>query len=203
MKNASIFVPDAQDEHDFVVTHIQKGQRILYWIGLRVVNATWTWLDGSPYDVNSTNWYRHQVGKTNDARSTCAALYSYKPYLGQVQQRRCTDSWGVICEKPNDAIDVCNSGDNWHLVGTECFKLFDQKANWFDARTMCQQNGGDLFMPTNSRETYSIGDLNQCRTPDGASWIGVTDTLRPGTFTLATNHTLRYQAWYSYGREIL
>lgn len=202
-RNASIFVPDTQDERDFVVKYIERGQRILYWVGLRVINSTWTWLDDSPYDVNSTQWFRHQVGKTNDARSGCAAIYSYKPDTGHIQQRRCTDSWGVICEKPNNAVDVCNSADNWHLVEQQCYKLFDEKANFYDARKVCQQNGGDLYMPMNAREVYSIGDLNQCRTRDDAAWIGVSDTIRPGTFMLINNRTLRYQAWYSYGRQIL
>ncbi|XP_062577978.1 C-type mannose receptor 2-like, partial [Saccostrea cucullata] len=103
----------------------------------------------------------------------------------------------------SNSFELCDSSDNWEFINGFCYKLFEEKSNWFDARAVCQQNNGDLYIPTSRRMIQSLSDLIPCRTPEDKAWLGISDTTWPGHFVGTNNKTLRYQAFYSYGRIIV
>lgn len=77
-----------------------------------------------------------------------------------------------------DSFELCDSSDNWEYINGFCYKLFDQKSNWFDAQSICHQYNADLYVPSSYRMVQSISDLIPCRAPDQKAWIGVSDTVR-------------------------
>ena len=77
-----------------------------------------------------------------------------------------------------DAYELCDTSNGWELVNNACFKFYDTPTTWYGARSSCQHDGADLFLPTDSRMLYSINDEIACRTTKEQAWIGLSDTAR-------------------------
>lgn len=184
-------------------SQVIHGIRWFYWVGLQIQNGSWTWIDGQIYDKNSTHWYRNKEGNVKDTRHACVAFPAYKPYEGQMYQRNCGEQWPVICKKPYDNFELCDGNDNWHHINKSCIKYFEQEETWFQSRSICKTEGGDLYYPKSYEMVMSIGDLLVCRTVDEQAWIGVSDTVQPGRFLGVDNSTMRYQPWQGSNRVIL
>ncbi|CAC5362027.1 unnamed protein product [Mytilus coruscus] len=167
------------------------------------VNKTWTWIDNTTYDANSTHWLRNKVGTANDARHRCASMYSYRPYTGQIHQNDCYRGNGIICVKSRDSYELCNRDDGWILVEQKCVKLFEDKSAWLDANQTCTKNSANLYRPINGREVYALGEVVGCRTVDNQMWIDISDVPYPGQWRYSNNMTIRYQPWANNARKIL
>ncbi|XP_062577533.1 uncharacterized protein LOC134239370 [Saccostrea cucullata] len=202
-RNSTLAILKNNDDWAWLRSQLKTLQSDIYWIGLRVSNRTWTWLDGTTYNATNVHWLSDKEPSVTNARASCAAMMSYSGNYGRVYARYCLESRRVICEKPNDSFELCDSSDNWEFINGFCYKLFEEKSNWFDARAVCQQNNGDLYIPTSRRMIQSLSDLIPCRTPEDKAWLGISDTTWPGRFVDTNNKTLRYQAFYSYGRIIV
>ncbi|VDI41180.1 Hypothetical predicted protein [Mytilus galloprovincialis] len=68
-RNASMYVFHDEKQKQWIDAQLFHGTRMEFWIGLQRVNKTWTWIDNTTYDANSTKWLRNKVGVANDARS--------------------------------------------------------------------------------------------------------------------------------------
>ncbi|KAJ8297631.1 hypothetical protein KUTeg_024162 [Tegillarca granosa] len=92
---------------------------------------------------------------------------------------------------------MCDGNDNWHHINKSCIKYFEQEETWFQSRSICKTEGGDLYYPKSYEMVMSIGDLLVCRTVDEQAWIGV----QPGRFLGVDNSTMRYQPWQGSNRS--
>ncbi|KAK3100720.1 hypothetical protein FSP39_024244 [Pinctada imbricata] len=88
-RNASILSYRDDADWDFVGKEVEKGTRTQYWIALRVVNGSWTWMDGTQYNKTEVHWYRDKEAVTNRRSYDCASFRSYKPYVGQLFYQNC------------------------------------------------------------------------------------------------------------------
>ncbi|XP_053398682.1 uncharacterized protein LOC128556876 isoform X2 [Mercenaria mercenaria] len=202
-RNASLWIWHSTDELKWMTKLVSQGARILYWTDLQLVNRRWKFMDGTPYNSRNIPWYRNKEGDRNSNSNKCAGLYSYKPDIGKIQARRCTDGWGTICVRPKAMLDLCDLADGWQYRDGRCLKFFDTPQSWFNARKTCQANQGDLTIYKNYDELRSLDSLITCRTIDNVAWIGLSDTVQPRMWRWINNDTVRYARWYSYGNQIL
>ncbi|XP_071126788.1 uncharacterized protein [Mytilus edulis] len=202
-RNASMYVFHNEKQKQWIDAQLFHGTRMEFWIGLQRVNKTWTWIDNTTYDANSTKWLRNKVGVANDARHRCATMYSYRPYTGQVHQNDCNRGNGIICVKSRDSFELCNRDDGWILIEQKCVKLFEDKSAWLDANRTCTKNNANLYRMINGREVWALGEVVGCRTDDNQMWIDISDVPYPGQWRYSNNMTVRYQPWASSARKIL
>ncbi|GFO41917.1 C-type mannose receptor 2, partial [Plakobranchus ocellatus] len=128
----------------------RKSKRGSYWIGLHDLNkeGDFGWLDETqvatflkwgprqPNDMNISPYTQGQdcveIGYWNDA---------------SWNDKACKDTNKFVCEKPamgSDTASTCPSGWTKSPSSGTCIKFYDDFKTWADARTVCQQDGGDL-----------------------------------------------------------
>ncbi|GFO37605.1 C-type mannose receptor 2 [Plakobranchus ocellatus] len=97
--------------------------------------------------------------------------------------KACAETNRFICEQPamsSTAASTCPSGWTKSPSSGTCIKFYDDYKTWADARTVCQQDGGDLV-------TIRDANMNQFveaqRKSKGRSyWIGLHDLNKEGDF---------------------
>ncbi|KAL4230751.1 hypothetical protein ACF0H5_011126 [Mactra antiquata] len=203
VRNASLWTWQNEEEWKWMSNIIEEGPRILYWTNLELINRRWTFTDGTVYNRNTAHWYQNKEPDRNSNSNKCAGMISYLPTKGQMQARRCTDGWGMICVRPKGMLDLCDMQDGWQYLDGRCLKLFDTPMSWQDARKTCQANQADFTLFKDYNELRSLDSLVTCRTKDNIAWIGLSDQVQPRTWRWINNDTLRYQRWVSYANHIL
>ncbi|XP_071088543.1 lymphocyte antigen 75-like [Haliotis cracherodii] len=206
--NASLVSISSEAEWIFVKSML-GSVNIQYYTSL-TYNATskaWIWEDGTPYNATATHWLSGRDPTLTPSyiqgHYFCTYMYGYGAYRGQMTIAPCTSSIATICERSADTYDLCNEADGWKDIYGKCYKLFNTKSTWHDARTSCLQNGGLLPSPRSLVEVMLLGDLIDCRTIDNNVWTAFTDQFTPGTIRSAdTNNTMTYQPWASQGNIV-
>ncbi|XP_046543699.1 uncharacterized protein LOC124253889 [Haliotis rubra] len=180
LNNASLFSISNEAEWIFVKSML-GAVNIQYYTSLRYNDTAkaWTWGDGTPYNATAAHWYRNQQPTFTSTyiqrKYFCALMYGYGGARGQINFTPCTSSVPTICERSADTYDLCNEADGWRDIYGKCYKLFNTKSTWHDARTSCEQNGGLLPSPRSLVELMLMGDLIDCRTSDNNVWTAFTD----------------------------
>ncbi|GFO41918.1 macrophage mannose receptor 1 [Plakobranchus ocellatus] len=164
----------------------RKSKTGSYWIGLHDLNkeGDFGWLDetqvatflkwgpSQPNDMNISPYTQGQdcveIGYWNDATWN---------------DKACEDTNKFVCEKPamgSDTASTCPSGWTKSPSSGTCIKFYDNSKTWADARTVCQQDGGDLV-------TIRDANMNQFveaqrKSKGGSYWIGLHDLNKEGDF---------------------
>ncbi|GFN81177.1 Cd209 antigen-like protein c [Plakobranchus ocellatus] len=89
----------------------------------------------------------------------------------------CKEESSFICEKKGvcPTVDgVCPSG--WSKGVSSCFKMYELKRDWKEARTVCQKDGGDLLTIRDECMTHHL----EAKVKDGPYWIGLSDQKEEG-----------------------
>ncbi|GFO21670.1 C-type lectin [Plakobranchus ocellatus] len=85
---------------------------------------------------------------------------------------------------------VCPSG--WSKGVSSCFKMYELRRHWNEARTVCQKDGGDLLTIRDECMTHHL----EAKILDGPYWIGLSDQKEEGTWRwLNESIMLVYKHW--------
>ena len=76
-----------------------------------------------------------------------------------------------------------------------CFKVFETKCTWHEAREKCEAMGGHLAIVTGEKENRLLVALMQAAKVDGA-WLGGTDEAAEGQWTWVDGTPLQYAKWH-------
>ncbi|XP_055958871.1 uncharacterized protein LOC126830395 [Patella vulgata] len=96
---------------------------------------------------------------------------------GYVYLQNCMTTNQVLCQRPADVIDQCDGSNGWKDISGQCFKFFEEKRTWRDARVTCQQYNGDLVLPKVALDILLLADVVPCKGPDNNPWVGISDTI--------------------------
>ncbi|XP_030828651.1 macrophage mannose receptor 1 [Strongylocentrotus purpuratus] len=191
-----------------------------YWIGLSDTDipGTYLWVDGS-YPILSA-WAPSQP---DNYLGDCVALISAADGIGSNVaglwfDERCYKEHNYICERPVEGTTdtpytqapvtvPSNAGctdENAIGYGSNCFIPFERNAveqiTWDQARTYCQEMGGDLAsFQTKEEEAYIVSSYTPTD-PDTASygfWIGLNDKSRDGGYIWSDGLAVTYVNWGS------
>ncbi|CAG0893425.1 unnamed protein product [Darwinula stevensoni] len=122
-------------ENFFVGHHTENNPT---WIGLRKVDQVWTWTDGSPVDFE--NWNSNFLFG-ND--------YSVI-WVDQWANGDCGEERQFICRKKDS---ICPDV-NWLSDERECFLLSEQKRNFSQALSYCQQFEYSTLITWSDQENF-------------------------------------------------
>ncbi|XP_033127575.1 uncharacterized protein LOC117125224 isoform X2 [Anneissia japonica] len=79
---------------------------------------------------------------------------------------------------------VCSCAKGWQSFGSSCYRFFDIKVNWEEARHACQTMNADLVVVKDQEEHAFIFN-NANRT--GNIWLGLTDIKKESDFIWIDN----------------
>ncbi|XP_078688578.1 polycystin family receptor for egg jelly-like isoform X2 [Branchiostoma floridae x Branchiostoma belcheri] len=100
-EGAKLAMPKDQATHDFIVelrNHFHTN--INLWIGLNDIDVEgdFVWEDGTPLG-NLTRWFPNQPNNVNRLQHCAVLTPETNPYPNQWRDDKCSNTWGVICEK--------------------------------------------------------------------------------------------------------
>lgn len=159
----------------------------LAWIGLRLVNQTFLWMDNE--DLTYTNW---DTGEPNGGqREPCVHMYSRGANAGQWNDVDCNRPMGYVCESrryssasiPTTAASNCPSG--FERLGTSCYLYRATQMTWDQAEVFCASQKAHL-VSVGSQTEQDFVYLMVLRDPLLASpsaWIGLKATQVGGQET--------------------
>ena len=78
---------------------------------------------------------------------------------------------------PVDVYDMCDLASGWHQYAGKCYKQFDDRLTWYDARGYCEGQGSTLVMLKTQAEIEAFGHLQTCNDYTTNIWIGLSDTV--------------------------
>ena len=79
----------------------------------------------------------------------------------------------------------------WESWGGSCYKLLEERLNWHDGRLKCQEIGGEMVLPSSSKENNYI----LSKTIDNM-WINCNDLDNEGQWD-CTSDNGGYRNWYT------
>ncbi|XP_007252805.3 macrophage mannose receptor 1 [Astyanax mexicanus] len=86
----------------------------------------------------------------------------------------------------------CPDSD-WHEFGEFCYRPFDVKKTWYDARSECRKLGADLVSIMSITEQSWLESYLYLATSD--VWIGLNDLEFSGYFLWSNNHEVTFTYW--------
>ncbi|GFO21671.1 macrophage mannose receptor 1 [Plakobranchus ocellatus] len=162
------------------------------WIGLNDLGkeGEFRWIDETQ-KVEYTNWAPGNPGQTNRHGQDCVVLGYNETQKWSLLD--CTAQSGFVCEKQATCpvVDgVCPSG--WSKGVSSCFKMYELRRHWNEARTECQKDGGDLLTIRDECMTHHL----KAKILDGPYWIGLNDQKEEGSWKwLDESFSLVYAHW--------
>ncbi|GFN79590.1 C-type mannose receptor 2 [Plakobranchus ocellatus] len=166
------------------------------WLGLsdRHSEKKFYWLDET-IEITYTNWSPSNPRDLSFNGGHCVGMGSNG--AGQWTTFDCSDKKPFLCErKPTCRVvdGTCPAG--WVKSPTSCIKLYNDERLWQDARTACQQDGGDLVKVQDDCMSKSIEEQIKSRPADDNFWIGLSDQIKEGTWRwLDDDEAVIYKNW--------
>ncbi|GFN86604.1 C-type mannose receptor 2 [Plakobranchus ocellatus] len=188
-----------------------KSKKVgMTWLGLRDLNSgkKFYWLDETK-EITYSNWatgYPQTVDKNGkdcvimggqgDGKWTIVSCIS--PISFFCERKPTCDAVGVdtlaLFHALFSADGTCPVG--WVKSPTSCIKLYDDKRRWQDARTTCQQDGGDLVRVHDDCMSKLIEEKIKSRPTDDIFWIGLNDQNEEGKWKwLDDDEPVIYKNW--------
>eukprot|EP00058_Branchiostoma_floridae_P000127 XP_002585615.1 hypothetical protein BRAFLDRAFT_258173 [Branchiostoma floridae] len=91
--------------------------------------------------------------------------------------------WGLIKHS-------CTAG--YMLLHQKCYKLSTEKANFRDAQSVCEKEGGRLAtIPNKYTNNYLLSKIRHLQGYKDGYWIGLNDIENEGTFVWSDGSTLK------------
>ncbi|CAB3985203.1 macrophage mannose receptor 1-like, partial [Paramuricea clavata] len=161
-------------EEAFITTHL-KGATKPLWIGMNNLHRYYNyfWVDNSIVDYLKWNTREPRWGSNR-----CIEIVPYRWAAGRWNSAYCSKMNGYICKKaasktpvtPTPTPKVSNCEKGYKSYDKSCFKFFNTKKTFDDAREVCQKDGGDLMIVDSQfRQAYLIYVLERYI---GNVWIG-------------------------------
>ncbi|XP_030844170.1 snaclec CTL-Eoc124-like [Strongylocentrotus purpuratus] len=89
---------------------------------------------------------------------------------------------------------ICNTPD-WIDYGDSQYLIVNTQRTWSDARTYCQDNGGDLAVISSHEQTAFLVTYTLKSTDGWNYWIGLHDSDGDGQFTWIDDTQPQYSNW--------
>ncbi|KAI8493629.1 hypothetical protein Bbelb_285500 [Branchiostoma belcheri] len=165
------------------IHNLSGGGRQYFGLTDEKNEGQWAFADGQT--LASTGYSNWAAGEPNSNFASvdedCAEAYGSGHLWNDAP---CSRPRGFICQQ------VCPDGYNRYYRGS-CYRYFGGKDNaksYDDARQVCQQDGGDIFMWRNAN---AVAKLKTVLGDDASSlWIGLSDENVEGTWVWADGTVL-------------
>ncbi|GFS05941.1 C-type lectin [Elysia marginata] len=147
-------------------------------------------------NVNFTDWM-HGEPDLGYYGVECTKIVSRASY-GTWIFENCHRLEKFICELTPGCTNIsCDPGYIKSDISRTCVKLFDEKKNWTDARTVCQMEQGDLVKIVDSNMNRFIHDVVNAKSEPGIwYWIGLSDPWHEGVYRwLDEDRERKYMPW--------
>ncbi|RUS72270.1 hypothetical protein EGW08_019971, partial [Elysia chlorotica] len=160
------------------VNGLVSNQKGIYWIGLhdRQKENQFEWLDS---DLKATFTYWNQNEPNNyRGNENCVALLGTRN--NKWNDADCNGKNRYICQRsPGELIAPAsrNCGAGWEDVPNSdiCYQFNAERLSWLDARSECQQNGGDLATIANVQEAFYLSGRSSWSLSVWPPFLGAND----------------------------
>ncbi|XP_078594587.1 uncharacterized protein LOC144872390 isoform X2 [Branchiostoma floridae x Branchiostoma japonicum] len=178
------------------------------WIGLndRREEGKFVWSDGMEASTGYTNWFPNEPNNFEGPGEDCVEIRP--PWVQQNaphmwNDRDCGAKLRFVCEKGTmqtkgfwgQIKHSCTAG--YMLLHQKCYKLSTEKANFRDAQSVCEKEGGRLAtIPNKYTNNYLLSKIRHLQGYKDGYWIGLNDIENEGTFVWSDGSTLQaYSDW--------
>ncbi|XP_073347649.1 macrophage mannose receptor 1-like [Pagrus major] len=188
---------NSEAESIFIWKQISRSYSIS-WIGLTVdLDRTYGWMDGSP--VVFQRWEEYQPRFENNDEN-CVGM----PPTGFWHNYNCGNDRNYICKRngtpPANATvapTVSPKGgcpQNWKKFESRCYNIVNnQNVTWVEARTQCQNMGGNLAsIPSQRVQVFLTAAMIEAPTTD--LWIGM-NNRNERRYYWTDGKPVRYNNW--------
>ncbi|XP_074478489.1 macrophage mannose receptor 1 [Sebastes fasciatus] len=193
----AIITGDSQRK--FLWKKILKGSDSQYYIGMTVdLDKSFSWVDGTP--VSYTAWEKNEPNFANNDEN-CVTIYRSMGYWNDIN---CGYELPSICQRSSTFINATiapttvpkgGCAPEWLAFQGKCYKIAvgDDSKKWQDARTYCQNQGGNLVSILNAREQAFL--TSQMLRYNGDLWIGMNDVNWEMHFAWTDGKGISYTNW--------
>nr|XP_055053563.1 macrophage mannose receptor 1-like [Misgurnus anguillicaudatus] len=197
--HADLVVVTGNTERRFIWKQISRrgGSQTQYYIGMTVeLDQSFSWVDGSP--VVYTAWEQDEPNFANNDEN-CVTVLKSSGFWNDVN---CGLSLPSICKRSADFVNTTVSpttvpaggcAPEWTLFRGKCYKFFDNKMYWEQARDHCISNEGNLVSIWSRTEQFFLTTLMLSAVDD--VWIGANDIDTDKTFVWAEHRAVKYTNW--------
>ncbi|XP_069120617.1 macrophage mannose receptor 1-like isoform X2 [Argopecten irradians] len=197
----------SQADQNFFVSQLPVNHTGGYWIGLndKLVQNDFQWSDGSK--VTYTAWAPREPNNFYGHREDCVLMYLKG---GKWNDGTCDHpQQGVICRRPKQVVSKTQSpqtvGCTLPAVGyvASCyFYVTGALKTWSDANADCGRRFNGTLATVNDRYTQAFV-ANYLNYKGDMFWIGMSDTVTPGTYLWKDGTEVEFTFWGSAhtGRE--
>ncbi|XP_050971124.1 macrophage mannose receptor 1 [Labeo rohita] len=195
--HADLVVITGQTERKFLWKQISRKSENQYYIGMIVeLDKSFSWVDGTP--VVYTSWDQNEPNFANNDEN-CVTIYKNMGFWNDIN---CGVALPSICERSSDFVNVTMSPSTvepggctpeWTMFQGKCYKLFNNKMTWHNARDHCILHGGNLVSILSQEEqafltTIMLGS-------DDDVWIGFNDVNWEMRFLWTDGKGVSYINW--------
>ncbi|XP_064594480.1 macrophage mannose receptor 1-like isoform X2 [Liolophura sinensis] len=147
-----------------------------WWTSLKKMSGNnWSWSDGTAVDNSLGLWMSNQPN--NAISPGCARIAQVDTGIG-LSVASCAQEKAYICQRDLTAPAYCDSDSGWESHHGNCYKFFDYRKQWPDAKLDCENHGAVLARPMTKNEQRAVYDLAVSNRRD--SWIGLMSALQGG-----------------------
>ncbi|XP_047205018.1 macrophage mannose receptor 1 [Girardinichthys multiradiatus] len=187
----------AESERKFLWKQIARGTNSQYYIGMTVnLDQSFSWLDGTP--VTYTAWENNEPNFANNDEH-CVTIYSSMGYWNDIN---CGLELPSICKRSGSFINTTiaptsppkgGCAPEWIAFKGKCYKFVGEKMTWQNARTHCQQQGGNLVSIANEKEQVFL--TTQLLSQNDDLWIGMNDVNWEMHFVWTDGKAISFTNW--------
>ncbi|XP_016396320.1 macrophage mannose receptor 1-like [Sinocyclocheilus rhinocerous] len=176
---------------------ISRKSENQYYIGMMVeLDKSFSWVDGSP--VVYTSWDQNEPNFANNDEN-CVTIYKSMGFWNDIN---CGVALPSICERSSDFVNVTMSPSTvqpggctpeWTMFRGKCYKLFNNKMTWHNARDHCILHGGNLVSILSQEEQAFLTTL--MLGSDDDVWTGLNDVNWEMRFLWTDGKGVTYINW--------
>ncbi|KAJ8277624.1 hypothetical protein GJAV_G00077700 [Gymnothorax javanicus] len=190
-----LVVITGESERKFLWRKISRGDEDQYYIGMLVnLDQSFQWIDGSP--VSYVAWEQNEPNFANNDEN-CVTIYKSMGYWNDIN---CGVELPSICKRGSDApvnTTVLIPTENpkggcppdWIIFQGKCYKIIgansDDRKPWKEARTHCQNLGGNLVSILSEKRANLNIDL----------WTGMNDVNIEARYLWTDGKGVSYTNW--------
>lgn len=186
-------------ERRFLWKLISKGSFGQYYIGMYVnLDKSFSWVDGTP--VTYTAWDKNEPNFANNDEN-CVTIYKR---MGVWNDINCGLELPSICKRSSNFVNATvaptiaptgGCAPEWVAFQGKCYKfvLGADERNWQDARSYCQNQGGNLVSILNYREQAFL--TTQMLKIKESLWIGMNDVNWEMRFVWTDGKGIGFTNW--------
>lgn len=176
---------DSLDVNNFIRSSFNASN---IWLGYndQKIEGVFEWQSGEVSGF--TNWMRDQPDNFNN--QDCAEMTPNGKWVDQ----NCSLYRVGVCQQSPTSL-ICPDGYTLSLYDSNCYKRAPTPSTWFDAKTNCQSEGGNLAVVTSMTlntlifDTFGGGDYRL--------WLGLNDIANEGVFVWDSGDTSSFRNWDS------